>query len=228
MLEIKNLFKTIGDLTLKADLRLHASERLGIQGPSGVGKTTLLRIVAGLVTLKKDGSEGRIGIDGRDVTSFPPEKRRVGFVFQDAALFSAYSALQNLALPLTWKGVPQSQAQAKAQDALSRAGLSGLASRSVDQLSAGERQRVAVLRTLLTEPSVLLFDEIFANVDPRTRDAFRDFLKTELDRLRVPVLMVSHDATDFEGIATAFAEIRAHSDQQSIRELNRLDRQLTP
>lgn len=228
MLEIKDVVKPIGSLTLKAKLHLGEGERLGIQGPSGVGKTTLLRIISGLIPLKKDGSEGQVWIAGRDVTALPPEKRRVGFVFQDSALFSAYTTLQNLVLPLTWTGSSLAEARAKAQAALDRSGLSALASRPVDQLSAGERQRVAVLRTLLTEPSVLLFDEIFANIDEKTRDGFRRFVKAELDRLKVPVLMVSHDASDFEGITTALAEIRESPGQPNIRELNRLDRQLTP
>lgn len=221
MLEIRNLKKKVGDFTLSVDLKLGETERLGIQGMSGIGKTTLFRVVSGLIPLAADGSEGRVFVHGRDVTHLPAEKREIGFVFQDSALFSAYSALENLVLPLKWRGVSVSDAKAQAMAALERTGLSQLASRSTDQLSAGERQRVAVLRAILTRPKVLLFDEIFANIDEKTRNEFRTFLKAEIDQSATPVLMISHDASDFSGLMTSLAEMRSQGGNREIRELLR-------
>ena len=159
---------------------------LAIAGPSGAGKTTLLRAIAGLArahgTIECAGERWLASDDGIDV---PPEQRRVGFVFQDYALFPHMSALAN---------VEFAAGAARAVELLERLGIdAATAARKPPTLSGGERQRVALARALAHQPAVLLLDEPLAALDPRTRARAARELKTILDSVAAPALLVTHD-----------------------------------
>jgi len=174
-------------------LTLRVSSTLAVVGPSGAGKTTLLRAVAGLVR----PSGGRIAVgetvyfDGERRVHLPPERRRVGLVFQEYALFPHLTVRQN---------VEYSQRRA-ADDYLERFGIGHLARARPGDLSGGERQRVALARALACEPRVLLLDEPLSALDAHTRTRVRSELHDLLGELDIPVLLVTHDFEDAAALA---------------------------
>lgn len=159
-------------------------ETLAVVGPSGAGKSTLLRAIAGLVPAR-----GRVEVDGRDWTPLPPERRPVGFVFQDYALFPHLTVRQNVA----FGGDPG--------DILDRFGIADLGRAKPRELSGGERQRVALARALARKPEVLLLDEPLSALDPHTRDAVRSELRATLRALALPTIVVTHDFVDAASLA---------------------------
>ena len=174
-------------------------ETFALVGPSGAGKTTVLRAVAGLVRPEA----GRVVLDGEvlfDSTlriDLPPEARRVGFVFQDYALFPHMTVAQNVAYG----------ARDRAAELLERFRISHLAGARPGELSGGERQRVGLARALARDPGVLLLDEPLSALDPHTRAALRLELKEILDELALPVLLVTHDFHDAAVLAERVAAI---------------------
>jgi|LakMenEpi03Aug12_release.lakeMendotaPanAssembly.Ray.scaffolds.fasta_scaffold38023_4 ABC-type Fe3+/spermidine/putrescine transport system ATPase subunit len=169
---------------------LAAGELFCLLGPSGCGKSTLLRLVGGYLRPQA----GRVRIDQRDVTHEPPERRRAGMVFQNYALFPHLSALENVAFGLRAKGVGRAQRRAKAAEMLEWAGLtSGECERRPAHLSGGQQQRVALARALAIEPSLLMLDEPFANLDRLLRDRLRDELKQLQRRAGIATILVTHD-----------------------------------
>jgi len=171
------------DFDLRVALETGA-ETVAVVGPSGAGKSTLLRAVAGLVPAR-----GSVVVDGRDWTHLPPERRAVGFVFQDYALFPHLSVLRNIA----FGGEPG--------DLLERLGIAHLAQARPSELSGGERQRVALARALARRPEVLLLDEPLSSLDPHTRDGVRAELRSTLRELALPALVVTHDFLDAAALA---------------------------
>jgi molybdate transport system ATP-binding protein len=157
---------------------------VAVVGPSGAGKSTLLRAIAGLVPAR-----GRVEVDGRDWSALAPERRSVGFVFQDYALFPHLSVRGNVAF-----GGPPG-------DLLDRLGIAQLADARPRELSGGERQRVALARALARKPEVLLLDEPLAALDPHTRDAIRVELRATLRELGLPTIVVTHDFVDAAALA---------------------------
>jgi molybdate transport system ATP-binding protein len=160
------------------------AETVAIVGPSGSGKSTLLRAVAGLVD-----STGSVHVGERDWTRLPPERRSVGFVFQDYALFPHLTVRGNVAFAGSLDGV------------LERLGIAHLANAHPAELSGGERQRVALARALARRPDVLLLDEPLTALDPHTRDSVRAELRSTLRDLRLPTLVVTHDFVDAAALA---------------------------
>jgi ABC-type sulfate/molybdate transport systems ATPase subunit len=160
------------------------AETVAVVGPSGAGKSTLLRAIAGLVP-----SRGRVEVDGRDWSALAPERRSVGFVFQDYALFPHLSVRQNVA----FGGPPE--------DLLERLGIAQLADARPRELSGGERQRVAVARAIARKPEVLLLDEPLAALDAHTRDTIRVELRATLRELGLPTIVVTHDFVDAAALA---------------------------
>jgi molybdate transport system ATP-binding protein len=158
-------------------------EALALAGPSGAGKTTLLRAIAGLAP----GARVRVG--GEDWTGRPPERRRVGFVFQDYALFPHLTVRRNV------------EFGGAAGDLLERLRIAHLADARPRELSGGERQRVALARALARRPDVLLLDEPLAALDSHTRDAVRSELRTTLRELALPTIVVTHDFLDAAALA---------------------------
>jgi sulfate transport system ATP-binding protein len=158
-------------------------------GPSGSGKSTLLRLIAGLEL----PDSGKVEIHGQDVTNTPVRERRVGFVFQNYALFRHMTVFDNVAFGLTVRKAPKSEIQGRVERLLSLVQLSGYERRFPDQLSGGQRQRIALARALATEPRVLLLDEPFGALDARVRVELREWLHAMHEQTHVTTLLVTHD-----------------------------------
>jgi sulfate transport system ATP-binding protein len=158
-------------------------------GPSGSGKSTLLRLVAGLEV----PDSGTVTIHGQDVTSTPVRERRVGFVFQNYALFRQMSIFDNVAFGLSVRGAAKTEIQGRVERLLSLVQLTGYERRFPDQLSGGQRQRIALARALATEPRVLLLDEPFGALDARVRVELREWLRSLHEQTHVTTLLVTHD-----------------------------------
>jgi iron(III) transport system ATP-binding protein len=163
-----------------------------ILGPSGCGKTTTLRMIAGL----DSPSSGQIFIDGQDVTTLGPAERNVSMVFQSYALFPHLSVLENVSYGLQVSGVSKSETERRAKAAMESVGLTGFDQRSPSELSGGQQQRVAVARSLVLEPSVLLFDEPLSNLDARLRRSMREEIRDLQQRLKLTVAYVTHDQAE--------------------------------
>lgn len=185
------------DDTLLVDLRAEIApgEVLTIMGPSGSGKSTLLNYVVGQLPTGFCG-QGRVVLDGRNVTSVPTMHRRIGLLFQDAILFPHLDVGGNLAFALPRKHRGRALRRRRVDEALERAGLSGHARRDPATLSGGQRARVALMRTLLAEPRAVLLDEPFSALDETSRDRLRRFVFERARELGVPVLLVTHDRAD--------------------------------
>jgi len=158
-------------------------------GPSGCGKTTTLRLIAGLEL----PTEGRIAIEGRDVTRLAAAERRIAMVFQSYALFPHMTVLENVAYGLLVGGARKAAAEADALSMLASLGLDGLGQRLPAELSGGQQQRVAVARALVLRPQVLLFDEPLSNLDARLRRRVREDIRDLQKRLGLSVIYVTHD-----------------------------------
>lgn len=194
------------------DLTIGAGEIMCILGPSGDGKTTLLRLVAGLEALQA----GRISIAGRIVAEagreLPPEARHVGFVFQDYALFPHLTVAGNVGFGLT--GHSRAEREARIGAALDRVGLARLGSAYPHMLSGGQQQRVALARALAPRPAVLLLDEAFASLDSRLRERVRNDTLSVLQTAGIATLIVTHDAEEAMFMADRIALLRAGQVEQ--------------
>ncbi|WP_431284313.1 ABC transporter ATP-binding protein [Humitalea sp. 24SJ18S-53] len=188
------------------DLTVAAGEIVCLLGPSGDGKTTMLRLVAGLEPLQT----GMIDIAGRRVAEpgreIAPEKRSVGFVFQDYALFPHLTVADNVGFGL--RGVGRGDRRARVQEALARVGLADFARAWPHTLSGGQQQRVALARALAPRPAVLLLDEAFASLDARLREQVRDDTLHVLQEAGIATLLVTHDAEEALFMADRIALMR--------------------
>jgi iron(III) transport system ATP-binding protein len=186
-----------------ADLEVGRGEFVALLGPSGCGKTTFLRLVAGFEV----PDEGAVYIAGEPVAGpswRPPERRRVGMVFQDYALFPHLSVADNVGY-----GLPRRRRGARVAETLELVGLAGLGARFPHELSGGQQQRVALARALAPEPAVVLLDEPWSNIDPLLRGAMRDELAAILRRAEVTVVLVTHDREEAFSVADRIALMRA-------------------
>ena len=174
-------------------------------GPSGCGKTTTLRLVAGLEL----PSEGRITIEGRDVTRLAAAERRIAMVFQSYALFPHMNVQENVAYGLVVNGARKASAEADALSMLKTLGLEGLGHRLPAELSGGQQQRVAVARALVLRPQVLLFDEPLSNLDARLRRRVREDIRDLQKRLGLSVVYVTHDQQEALAVSDLVCVMRA-------------------
>jgi heme ABC exporter ATP-binding subunit CcmA len=171
-------------------LDIASGEFISLLGASGCGKTTLLRIVAGLESV----TAGAVEIDGRDVTELPPEKRDIAMMFQSYALLPHLSVAENVRFPLRMRGIGNREEQAeKVKAALETVQLGHLAERKPRQLSGGQQQRVALARAIVSKPKVLLLDEPLSNLDARLREDMQVELIEIHQRLGLTTIFVTHD-----------------------------------
>ncbi|MBO6576107.1 MAG: ABC transporter ATP-binding protein [Rhodothermales bacterium] len=173
-------------------------------GPSGCGKSTLLRMVAGL----EDPTEGRIHIDGVDVTELSARQRPTAMVFQSYALFPTMSVQENVEYGLRVRRLPASERRKRAGAALERVGMSDFGDRNVTALSGGQQQRVALARALVVEPQVMLFDEPLSNLDVALRERTRGELRALQQQLGTTSLYVTHDQQEAMAVADLMAVMR--------------------
>ncbi|MFL5826059.1 MAG: ABC transporter ATP-binding protein [Thermoleophilaceae bacterium] len=189
---------------------------LALAGASGAGKSTLLRIAAGLVTPDEGtvACDGETWFDSAAGTNVPAEQRRVGYVFQDYALFPHLSAAGNVAYGLR-RGLSRAERERRAGALLERFGIDHLAAARPRELSGGERQRVALARALAREPKALLLDEPLAALDPATRAAAARELRAVIDAAAVPALVVTHDFLEAAALGRRIAVMdRGHIVQE--------------
>jgi len=179
-----------GDVALShVDLYVKDGEFLTLLGPSGCGKTTMLRLIAGFIM----PDEGRIEMDGVDIASVPPYKRKVNTVFQKYALFPHLNVFDNIAFGLKIRGVDKETIRRKVEAMLELVNLKGYGGRYVEQLSGGQQQRVAIARALVNEPQVLLLDEPLGALDLKLRKEMQVELKNMQQRLGITFIYVTHD-----------------------------------
>ncbi|WP_324663772.1 ABC transporter ATP-binding protein [Haloarcula sediminis] len=195
-------------------LSIDEGEFFTLVGPSGCGKTTMLRSIAGLT----DEAEGRVAIDGRDVTSAPPEARNVGMVFQNYALFPHMSVHENVAYGLRFHDLDGRTDDERVAELLDLVDLAGVADRSPEQLSGGQQQRIALARALAPEPDVLLLDEPLSALDARLRKRLRVQIKTIQQELDITTVYVTHDQ----------AEALALSDRVAVMQDGRVEQVAAP
>ncbi|HVL56522.1 MAG TPA: ABC transporter ATP-binding protein [Burkholderiaceae bacterium] len=171
------------------DLRIEPGEFFALLGPSGSGKSTLLRLIAGFA----QADRGEVRIDGSDVSAIPPHRRNVGMVFQNYALWPHLTVWDNVAFGLVERRLPKAQIRSRTQAALELVGLADLGQRRPSQLSGGQQQRIAVARTIVVEPQVLLLDEPLSNLDRQLRVQMRDELRSLQRKLGITTIFVTHD-----------------------------------
>ncbi len=221
VVRLEGLSKAYGDLGNPAvedfSLSVHRGEIIALLGPSGCGKTTLLRTIAGFES--PDG--GRIVIAGREVASarrgLQPERRKIGFVFQDYALFPHLDVTQNVAFGLS--RLPRRARAERTQEVLDLVGLKIFSRRYPHQLSGGQQQRVALARALAPEPAVILLDEPFSNLDAALRGSTREEVRRILKRSGATTIFVTHDQEEAMTFADRIAVMRmGHLEQVGLPE----------
>lgn len=162
---------------------------LSLLGPSGCGKTTILRIISGLET----PDEGTVRVDEKDITRLPPEKRNIGLVFQNYALFPSMNVAKNVAYGLKMRKVPQKEIDERVEEALHLVRLDHYGERRISKLSGGEQQRVALARALVIEPSILLLDEPLSALDRKIRAEMQYEIRAIQQKVGITTVFVTHD-----------------------------------
>ncbi|WP_300681528.1 sulfate/molybdate ABC transporter ATP-binding protein [Nocardioides sp.] len=190
-IDVRNVTKQYGDFYALNDVSVSipTGQLTALLGPSGGGKSTLLRIIAGL----DSADSGTVQIEGKDATSLPPQKRNVGFVFQHYAVFKHLSVAKNVAFGLEIRKKSKAEIKQRVGELLELVHLSQFADRLPAQLSGGQRQRMALARALAVEPNVLLLDEPFGALDAKVRKELRDWLRRLHDEVHVTTVFVTHD-----------------------------------
>ncbi len=190
-IELKNVTKRFGEVAAVNDVSfaVKEGELVGLLGPSGGGKTTVLRMIAGL----EMPTGGDVFIRGQRVNNVSVQQRNIGFVFQSYALFKSMTVFDNIAFGLKIKKWKKADREARVMELVKLFGLEGLHKRYAHQLSGGQRQRVAIARALAPKPSVLLLDEPFGAVDAKIRQELREWLVTLHHDLNVTTIFVTHD-----------------------------------
>ena len=203
MIEIRNICRSWGAFSLRnVSLVVHPGEYLVILGPCGSGKTLLLETMAGL----HQPASGRIFINEQDVTRLPPEKRRVGLVYQQYALFPHLSVRANIGYGLRYLGIDRAERKRRIREMIDLFDIGYLADRRTPRgLSGGESQKVALARALAVHPAVLLLDEPFSSLDQQVRRKLLDTLPEIIRARRVPVVHVTHDYTEAAALADTIA-----------------------
>jgi len=215
-IRVEKLTKRFGSFMAVDDVTfdIPTGELVALLGPSGGGKSTILRIISGL----ERADDGSVFLDDQRVDHLHPRARRVGFVFQHYALFRHMTVFENIAFGLQVQKMPKPRREGRVRELLRIMGLEGLDDRYPDQLSGGQRQRVALARSLAPEPRLLLLDEPFGAVDAKVREELRRWLRRMHEQIHVTSIFVTHDQEE------AFAV----SDRVMIIHHGRLEQQGSP
>jgi len=202
-IKVDGITKSFGGFTAvdQVDLEIFRGELFSLLGASGCGKTTLLRILAGLET----PTSGKVWIDGVDITQMPAYERPVNMMFQSYALFPHMNVAQNVAYGLKRDGIPKEEIGQRVDQMLTMVELSGFSKRKPHQLSGGEQQRVALARALVKRPKVLLLDEPLAALDKRLREQTQYELMRIQEQLGVTFIVVTHDQQEAMTLSTRIA-----------------------
>ncbi|MFN0182346.1 MAG: ATP-binding cassette domain-containing protein [Aquabacterium sp.] len=203
-LQLSGVRLGIGEQVLvgRLDATVAPGACLVVMGPSGCGKSSLLAWMAGTLD-PVFSAAGRVMIGDDDLSGLPPQRRRLGLLFQDDLLFPHLTVAGNLLFALPPDVRPSAHRRATVEDALAQAGLAGMAARDPGTLSGGQRARVALLRTLLARPRALLLDEPFGKLDATLRGGFRQMVFDHAAARRLPMLLVTHDAADADAAVAA-------------------------
>jgi iron(III) transport system ATP-binding protein len=213
---LDHVTKRFGSLAAVDDVTLEIADRefVTLLGPSGCGKTTLLRLLAGFAT--PDG--GTITVDGRVLSAtagvVPPERRGMGMVFQNYAVWPHKTVYENVVFGLDVRGIRRADARARVGKILEAVNLGGLEERYPNQLSGGQQQRVALARSLVVEPSILLLDEPLSNLDAKLRERMRWELKDLQRRTGITFVYVTHDQSEAMALSDRIAVMHAGRLQQ--------------
>ena len=204
MIQLKNLnVKMPGFALREINISIEQGEFFTLLGPTGAGKTVVLESVIGIIPITK----GHVIINGKDVTRLPPEKRGIGIVYQDFALFPHLTVYENITYGLRYHKVNGKKPGKNLGFIIKRLSLEPLLQRSILNLSGGEKQRVALARALAVDPSVLLLDEPLSALDPNFREDIREIIKRLHIETGITVLMVTHDFTEAHFLAQRTAII---------------------
>lgn len=175
-------------------IKVHSGEILGIMGPSGSGKSTLLRTIVGLEKV----DSGKIFLDGNDITNIEVDKRGIGMVFQNFALFPHKNVYKNISFGLEIMNIPKTEIKERVESLLKLVNLQDFEKREIHNLSGGEKQRVAIARSLATTPKVLLMDEPFSALDNAVKIKLVDDIKRIVKKLKLSMIVVSHDQMEIQ------------------------------
>jgi len=213
IVSIRNITKRFGKVVALNDISvdIQQGEIFALLGPSGCGKSTLLRVISGF----ESPSEGELLLDGKDMSSLPPNKRPINMVFQSYAVFPHMNVEENVAYGLKMEKVPAFEITERVALALEQVHLADFARRKPDQLSGGQRQRVALARALVKRPRVLLLDEPLSALDAKLRDAMRLELVKLQESVGITFIIVTHDQAE----AMAMADRIAVLDSGKLRQI---------
>ena len=213
MIEARRISKRFGDFTALDDVSVDVptGSLTALLGPSGTGKSTLLRVIAGL----ESPDAGSVRLDGEEVTNLPPQSRGVGFVFQHYAAFKHMTVWDNVAFGLTIRRRPRSEIKHRVNELLDLVQLTGLAKRYPAQLSGGQRQRMSLARALAVDPKVLLLDEPFGALDARVRKELRIWLRRLHDETHTTTVIVTHDQEEAMDVADRVVVMNAGRIEQT-------------
>lgn len=206
ILELVNLNKSFGNTQVLKGLNIEIArgEFITILGSSGCGKTTMLRIIAGL----EEPDSGKVLLNGNDITSLEPNKRNVNTVFQSYALFPNMNVEKNIAYGLKIKGIPKNQIKERVAQMLKMVQLEGFEKRNPNELSGGQRQRVAIARAVINQPDVLLLDEPLGALDLKLRRQMQLELKRFQKKLGITFIYITHDQEEAINMSDRIAVMR--------------------
>ena len=212
LIELNGITKTFGDTKALDNVSLYIRKRefITLLGPSGCGKTTMLRIIGGF----EYPDEGQVLFEGRDIAAVPPYKRRVNTVFQKYALFPHLNVFDNIAFGLRLKKMPKAEIAERVHRMLKLVNLEGFEKRSVDAMSGGQQQRIAIARALVNEPEVLLLDEPLGALDLKLRKEMQIELKQMQQQLGITFVYVTHDQEEALTMSDTIAVMQGGRIQQ--------------